>query len=62
LCLGCLTFGRELDENASTGQLEDNLGATGWALTTEELDLLDEASSFDVGYPYEFIRRISKDR
>ncbi len=42
----------------SLAQLEENLGAVGWALTAEELARLEEASAFDVGYPYEFIHRI----
>jgi aryl-alcohol dehydrogenase (NADP+) len=46
----------------SVEQLEENLGAVGWALTAEELDRLDEASAFDVGYPYEFLQRINEDR
>jgi aryl-alcohol dehydrogenase-like predicted oxidoreductase len=46
----------------SLDQLEENLGAVGWALTAEELDDLEVASAFDVGYPYEFIQRVSEDR
>jgi aryl-alcohol dehydrogenase-like predicted oxidoreductase len=33
--------------------LEDNLGATGWSLTSEEVDQLDGASMLPLPYPYE---------
>ncbi len=33
--------------------LEDNLGATGWSLTAEEMDQLDQASMSPLPYPYE---------
>jgi len=33
--------------------LEDNLGATGWSLTTEEVNQLDQASMLPLPYPYE---------
>lgn len=33
--------------------LEDNLGASGWSLTTEEMDRLDHASELPLPYPYE---------
>ena len=33
--------------------LEDNLGATGWSLTSEEMDQLDQASMLPLPYPYE---------
>ena len=46
----------------SLQQLEENLGAVGWALTAEELARLDEASAFDLGYPAEFIRRVNEER
>jgi aryl-alcohol dehydrogenase-like predicted oxidoreductase len=34
-------------------QLDDNLGATGWALTGEQMRRLDEASDLPLPYPYE---------
>jgi aryl-alcohol dehydrogenase-like predicted oxidoreductase len=37
-------------------QLTDNLGATGWELTGEELSQLDAASATEEGYPYRMIR------
>jgi aryl-alcohol dehydrogenase-like predicted oxidoreductase len=46
----------------SVEQLEENLGAAGWALSAEERSLLDDASASDAGYPYEFIRRINEER
>jgi aryl-alcohol dehydrogenase-like predicted oxidoreductase len=33
-------------------QLRDNLGATGWALTPEQIAKLDEASTTTLAYPY----------
>ena len=33
--------------------LEDNLGATGWSLTSEEVDELDQVSGLPLPYPYE---------
>ncbi|GAB4566682.1 MAG: hypothetical protein Kow0047_18260 [Anaerolineae bacterium] len=38
-------------------QLETNLGATGWSLTEEQMQRLDEASAVSLPYPYEFIQR-----
>ena len=37
-------------------QLEDNLGAVGWAFTDEELTRLNEVSDIEEGYPYRMIR------
>lgn len=37
-------------------QLEDNLGAVGWELSGSELDVLDEVSEPEPGYPYRMIR------
>jgi aryl-alcohol dehydrogenase-like predicted oxidoreductase len=39
-------------------QLQDNLGAAELTLSDEQLAALDEASAFDLGYPYEFMGRI----
>lgn len=38
-------------------QLEDNLGAVGWALTTEQRARLDEVSTMGQPYPYSFVDR-----
>ena len=37
-------------------QLEDNIGASGWELTTEQVEELSEASALEDVYPYRFIR------
>jgi aryl-alcohol dehydrogenase-like predicted oxidoreductase len=42
----------------SVAQLEDNLKAASVNLTDGHMAALDEASAFDLGYPYDFIRRI----
>ncbi len=34
-------------------QLEENLGATGWHLSSEQMDALDKASNLFVTYPYD---------
>ncbi len=44
----------------SVEQLEDNLGAADLALSEEHMTVLEEASSFAVGYPYDFIGNIQK--
>jgi len=41
-------------------QLEDNLGCLGWRLTEEELKALGEVSQIEEGYPYRFIRELSR--
>lgn len=46
----------------SLQHLDQNLGAVEWELTREEVAQLDEASSFEIGYPYEFIQRLHRDR
>jgi aryl-alcohol dehydrogenase-like predicted oxidoreductase len=33
--------------------LEDNLGATGWSLSAEEMEQLDQVSRLPLPYPYE---------
>lgn len=38
-------------------QLEKNLGATGWSLSPEELDSLEETSALPYAYPYNMIAR-----
>jgi aryl-alcohol dehydrogenase-like predicted oxidoreductase len=37
-------------------QFQDNLGATGWALSAEQLERLNRASAKRLPYPYAFIR------
>ena len=39
-------------------QLDDNLAAADLELTAAQLESLDKASAFELGYPYEFIRSI----
>lgn len=42
----------------SLEQLEGNLAASELWLTNEQMDKLDEASSYELGYPYDFMGRI----
>jgi len=42
----------------SVEQLEDNLGAATLELNEEELRVLDEASAFELGYPYKMIKDV----
>jgi aryl-alcohol dehydrogenase-like predicted oxidoreductase len=42
----------------SVAQLEDSLVAADLKLSAEWMTRLDEASAFDVGYPYSFIRGV----
>jgi aryl-alcohol dehydrogenase-like predicted oxidoreductase len=44
----------------SIEQLDDNLKAADVRLTTDEVKKLDDASAFEVGYPYKFIANIQK--
>jgi len=39
----------------TVGQIDDNLGATGWRLDADARKRLDDASAIERGYPYEFI-------
>jgi len=41
-------------------QLEDNIGASGWELTEEQLEELSEASAIEDVYPYRFIRNAQR--
>ena len=41
-------------------QLEDNLGASGWELTEEQVEELSEASALEDVYPYRFIRNAQR--
>ncbi|HVP17718.1 MAG TPA: aldo/keto reductase, partial [Spirochaetia bacterium] len=43
-------------------QLDENLGSVGWELTTEEVEILESASSTPLPYPYRFIERYSRRR
>ncbi|HKG53619.1 MAG TPA: aldo/keto reductase [Anaerolineales bacterium] len=36
--------------------LEDNLGATGWTLSDEQMKKLDQASDLPLPYPYDLLR------
>jgi aryl-alcohol dehydrogenase-like predicted oxidoreductase len=40
------------------GQLDDNLAAGSLVLSDADMTRLDEASSFDLGYPYAFIKNV----
>lgn len=40
-------------------QLEDNLAAADLKLTAEQVKRLDEASAFELGYPYDFLGRMT---
>jgi aryl-alcohol dehydrogenase-like predicted oxidoreductase len=42
----------------SVAQLRDNLKAVELDLSKEHLAKLDEASQFDLGYPYAFMKNI----
>jgi aryl-alcohol dehydrogenase-like predicted oxidoreductase len=44
----------------SIEQLDDNLKAADVRLTIDEVKTLDDASAFEVGYPYKFIANIQK--
>jgi aryl-alcohol dehydrogenase-like predicted oxidoreductase len=44
----------------SIEQLEDNLKATEVKLTADNVKALDDASAFDIGYPYKFIGQVQK--
>jgi aryl-alcohol dehydrogenase-like predicted oxidoreductase len=39
-------------------QLEDNARATALTLTTDQMSRLDEASNFELGYPYGFMKNV----
>ena len=41
-------------------QLEDNIGASGWELTREQVEDLSEASALEDVYPYRFIRNAQR--
>jgi aryl-alcohol dehydrogenase-like predicted oxidoreductase len=42
----------------SLAQLEDNLAAAHLTLAPEHLEALEQASAFELGYPYDFMKRI----
>jgi len=46
----------------SLEQLEDNLGAVGWEMTSTDLEELDKVSSIPEPYPYEMINRLNINR
>lgn len=37
----------------TTDQLRDNLGSTGWHLTREQIDAINQVSNLEVTYPYD---------
>ncbi len=41
-------------------QLEDNLGASGWALSEEHMERLNEVSAVEVPYPYDVLERVRR--
>jgi len=43
-------------------QLRENMGCTGWELTQEDLQTLNNASSIPLPYPYRFIERYTRRR
>jgi aryl-alcohol dehydrogenase-like predicted oxidoreductase len=43
-------------------QLEGNLGSTGWELSSEQVNALDDASEYPLVYPYDFIAKAVNDR
>jgi aryl-alcohol dehydrogenase-like predicted oxidoreductase len=52
-CVTSVIFGAR-----SVAQLDDNLEAGKLELSWEHMKLLDEASAFELGYPYDFIERV----
>ena len=46
----------------TSAQLADNLGAVGWSLSPEEVELLDSASNIPLPSPYSFITRYTRNR
>jgi len=44
----------------STAQLDDNLKACDVKLSAADVQKLDDASAFDLGYPYKFIANVQK--
>lgn len=46
----------------TASQLADNLGAVGWALSSEEVEKLDAVSSIPLPSPYSFISRYTRTR
>jgi aryl-alcohol dehydrogenase-like predicted oxidoreductase len=54
-CVTSVIFGAR-----SVEQLDDNLKAADVKLTNEHVQKLDDASAFDLGYPYKFIASVQK--
>ena len=42
--------------------LEDNLGASGWSLSEEQMDRLNQASEQRLPYPYDVMARVQRER
>jgi len=51
---------KSLDGARTLEQLEDNLGASGWELTAEQVDELSGTSALEDVYPYRFIREAQR--
>ena len=52
-CVTSVIFGAR-----SVAQLEDNLKAATIALSDDHVDRLDEASAYELGYPYQFLQNV----
>jgi aryl-alcohol dehydrogenase-like predicted oxidoreductase len=46
----------------SQGVSEDNLGASGWSLSEEQMNRLDQVSEHRLPYPYDVIARVQCER
>ncbi len=42
-------------------QLENNLDAAGWSLSSDQVEKLDVASEIPIPYPYDFISKLKRD-
>ena len=59
-CYGSWRVGSTIIGVTSRAQLDENLAAADVTLTEAQVKALDDASAFDVGYPYKFIENIQK--
>ena len=41
---------------SKVSQIEDSLAALGWTLTEKEMQLLDEVSNIELGFPHDFLQ------
>ena len=53
-----ITLKRQADLLRSLAQLEENVKATDLVLSAQQVARLDEASRFDLGYPYAFMKDV----